>query len=77
MKLTREEFDYVVETLKTTAMSNSTLFNIGMMMMVGTDDKEKRAEIEKRTEKVKKEELKKSTIILGKLYAMESELVEE
>lgn len=77
MKLTREEFDYVVETLKTSAMSTSTLFNIGMMMIVGKDDEEKRAEIEERSKKIKKEELKKSAIILGKLYAMESELVEE
>lgn len=77
MKLTREEFDYVVATLKTTAISTSTLFNIGMMMLVGNDDKEKRAEIEERSDKIKREELKKSTIILGKLYAMESELVEE
>lgn len=77
MKLTREEFDYVVETLKTSAMSTSTLFNIGMMMIVGKDDEEKRAEIEERSNKIKKEELKKSAIILGKLYAMESELVEE
>ena len=77
MKLTREEFDYVVETLKTSAMSTSTLFNIGMMMIVGKDDDEKRAEIEERSKKIKKEELKKSAIILGKLYAMESELVEE
>jgi hypothetical protein len=77
MKLTREEFDYVVETLKTSAMSNSTLFNIGMMMLVGKDNEEKRVEIEERSEKIKKDELKKSSIILGKLYAMESELVEE
>lgn len=77
MKLTREEFDYVVETLKTSAMSTSTLFYIGMMMIVGKDDEEKRAEIEERSKKIKKEELKKSAIILGKLYAMESELVEE
>lgn len=77
MKLTRKEFDYVVETLKTTAMSTSTLFNIGMMMIVGKDDKEKIAEIEERSEKIKKDELKKSTIILNKLYSMESELVEE
>ena len=77
MKLTREEFDYVVETLKTTAMSASTLFNIGMMMIVGKDDEENRAKIEERTEKIKKEELKKSTIILSKLYQMESEIVEE
>lgn len=77
MKLTREEFNYMVETLKMAPMSNNVVLNLGLHMLVNCADEERKKKIEEKAEKIKLGEQKKCTILLGKLYAMESELVEE
>lgn len=77
MKLTREEFNYMVEILKMAPMSNNVVLNLGLHMLVNCDDEERKKKLEEKAEKIKLGEHKKCTILLGKLYAMESELVEE
>lgn len=77
MKLTREEFNYMVETLKTAPLSAYTICHIGMSMFLNKDDENMQAKINEASDRLKEEETKKSTIVLAKLYVMESELVEE
>ena len=76
MKLTKEEFKYLLDAVE---VLPSSVGLTGMMMdaIIGKSaSEEEKKELKDRNKKGTDEMQKKSAIILGKLYQMESEIVE-